>query len=112
MGATYSPREMIDRLVSFDTTSRDSNLGLIDFVADYLKGHGLKPLLVPNAKGTMQSATAAADPLDDPPGVWARLRGFLVGPGIMPANSHVTVLPRIIAPARRASATHAASPPA
>jgi len=52
MGVIYSPREMIDRLVAFDTTSRNSNLGLIEFVAGYLDGHGLKPLLVPNAKGT------------------------------------------------------------
>ena len=50
--AVYSPREMIDRLVAFDTTSRDSNLSLIDFVAGYLKSHGLKPLLIPNSKNT------------------------------------------------------------
>ncbi len=41
-GRTYTPREMIDRLVSFDTTSRLSNLELIDFVADYLAGHGIE----------------------------------------------------------------------
>jgi acetylornithine deacetylase len=52
MAATYTPREMIDRLVAFDTTSRDSNLDLIDFVADYLKDHGLKPQLIPNAEKT------------------------------------------------------------
>jgi acetylornithine deacetylase len=68
MGATYSPREMIDRLVSFDTTSRDSNLGLIDFVADYLKGHSLKPLLVPNAKGTKANLYVTIGP-DEPGGI-------------------------------------------
>ncbi len=68
MGATYSPREMIDRLVSFDTTSRDSNLGLIDFAADYLKGHGLKPLLVPNAKGTKANLYVTIGP-DEPGGI-------------------------------------------
>lgn len=41
-GRTYTPREMIDRLVSFDTTSRSSNLELIDFAADYLAGHGIE----------------------------------------------------------------------
>lgn len=41
-GRTYTPREMIERLVSFDTTSRLSNLELIDFVADYLAGHGIE----------------------------------------------------------------------
>ena len=27
----------------------------------------------PRAKGTIPAATAAAEPLDDPPGVWAEL---------------------------------------
>ena len=40
-GAEYTALEMIDRLVAFDTTSRNSNLELIDFVADYLAGHGI-----------------------------------------------------------------------
>jgi hypothetical protein len=57
----------------------------------------------------MRSATAAADPLDEPPGVCAGLCGLVVGPGNIPANSAVTVLPRITAPALRTSATQAAS---
>ncbi len=44
-GARYSPREMLDRLVGFDTTSRNSNLALIAFVADYLAGHGVEAAL-------------------------------------------------------------------
>ena len=68
MGAVYSPREMIDRLVSFDTTSRDSNLGLIEFVEDYLKSHGLKPLLVPNSKGTKANLYVTIGP-DQPGGI-------------------------------------------
>ena len=40
---------------------------------------------VPNASGTMPAATAAAEPLDEPPGVCASaplpVRGLLVGPG-------------------------------
>ena len=38
--ARYSSREMIARLVGFDTTSRDSNLALIDFAEDYLTSYG------------------------------------------------------------------------
>jgi len=34
----------------------------------------------------MPSATAAADPLDDPPGVCAELRGLAVLPGVKVAN--------------------------
>jgi acetylornithine deacetylase len=33
--------EMIRTLVGFDTTSRESNLALIDWVRDYLAGHGI-----------------------------------------------------------------------
>ena len=36
----YTSREMITRLVGFDTTSRDSNLALIDFAEDYLTSYG------------------------------------------------------------------------
>ena len=35
----------------------------------------------PNASGTMPSATAAADPLDEPPGVASRSSGLRVLPG-------------------------------
>jgi acetylornithine deacetylase len=38
--------EMIRRLVGFDTTSRESNLALIDFVRDYLDGLGVESELV------------------------------------------------------------------
>src|SRR5712691_13546154 len=64
---------------------------------------------VPRASGTMKSATAAAEPLDEPPGVWAGLRGLAVLPAVKQANSVVTVLPRMTAPAARANATQAAS---
>jgi hypothetical protein len=36
---------------------------------------------VPKASGAMQSATAAAEPLDEPPGVRAGSCGFAVLPG-------------------------------
>ena len=41
-------REMIERLISFDTTSRDSNLGLIEWVRDWLKQLGVESSLVYN----------------------------------------------------------------
>jgi acetylornithine deacetylase len=37
--------EMIRRLVGFRTVSRDSNLDLIDFVREYLKGYGIESRL-------------------------------------------------------------------
>ncbi len=36
---------------------------------------------VPSDRGTIRSATAAAEPLEEPPGVWAGLRGLAVRPG-------------------------------
>ena len=38
MGDIYTPREMLAKLVSFPTVSRDSNLPLIDFVEDSRRG--------------------------------------------------------------------------
>jgi acetylornithine deacetylase len=43
---TLSSTEMIERLIAFDTTSRDSNLALIEFVRDYLDGFRIKSELV------------------------------------------------------------------
>jgi acetylornithine deacetylase len=44
-------RAMIERLIAFDTTSRDSNLALIDYVRDYLSRHGVVSEIVPSADG-------------------------------------------------------------
>lgn len=44
--------ELIERLIAFDTTSRESNLELIAFVQDYLNGLGVDSRLVHNAEGT------------------------------------------------------------
>ncbi len=41
MPQTLSPREILDRLIAFPTVSRDSNLPLIDWVEEYLTGHGI-----------------------------------------------------------------------
>jgi acetylornithine deacetylase len=46
-----SSRAMIERLIAFPTVSRDSNLGLIEWVRDYLQGHGAKTRLTHDASG-------------------------------------------------------------
>ena len=43
--------QWLERLVAFDTTSRLSNLGLIEDMRDSLRGHGLQPWLSHNAEG-------------------------------------------------------------
>src|SRR5438067_4235786 len=64
---------------------------------------------LPSASDTMCAATAAAEPLEEPPGVCSGLCGLRVFPGVKYAHSVVTVLPMITAPAARSFATTAAS---
>ena len=44
-------QELLKALVGFDTTSSRSNLALIGFVQDTLKGHGIEATLVPSPDG-------------------------------------------------------------
>jgi acetylornithine deacetylase len=45
-GPRIEPRDMLARLIAFDTTSAKSNLALIDFIRDYLGAHGVESRLV------------------------------------------------------------------
>ena len=58
--------EMIRRLVGFDTTSRDSNLQLIDWVRAYLDGHGVRSELVHDETGRKANLFATIGPEDRP----------------------------------------------
>src|SRR6202171_4713198 len=44
-------RAMIERLIAFNTVSRDSNMGLIEWVRDYLHSQGAKTRLTHDATG-------------------------------------------------------------
>ncbi len=57
---------LIEKLISFDTTSRNSNLELIAFVADYLKGLGVEVMLVHNEDQTKANLYATLGPRDAP----------------------------------------------
>src|SRR5436309_7312025 len=57
------------------------------------------PVCEPRAPRHMPQATAAAEPLLDPPGVRPEFQGFRVGGGSKLAYWVVTVLPRSTAPA-------------
>ncbi len=61
-GARYSPRAMIERLIAFDTISAKSNLELIDFVEDYLAGHGVASRRTTNEDGTKANLFATLGP--------------------------------------------------
>ena len=59
---TYSPLDMLDRLVGFDTTSRASNMALIEFVESYLSDHGIASTLVHNADRSKANLVATVGP--------------------------------------------------
>lgn len=65
MAETFTPRQLIEKLVAFDTTSRESNLALIHFVRDYLAGHGVACHLVHNEDGRKANLYATVGPERD-----------------------------------------------
>jgi len=56
--------DLIGTLVAFDTTSRNSNLALIDFVQDYLKKFGVESSLVYNDDKQKANLYATVGPQD------------------------------------------------
>ena len=50
--ATKKTIELIKKIVSFDTTSRESNLELIAFIQEYLSNLGIDSQLIPNETAT------------------------------------------------------------
>jgi acetylornithine deacetylase len=61
-----SSRELLRTLVGFDTTSRESNLQLIEFVRDYLAGFGVASELVFNAERSKANLFASVGPTQVP----------------------------------------------
>ena len=59
-------RELLAHLVAFDTTSRESNLALIEFVRDYLAEHGVSSELIYNEDGSKANLFASIGPADVP----------------------------------------------
>lgn len=55
-------REMLEQLVAFNTTSRESNLALIEFVGRYLTGLGVDYELIHNAEGSKANLYARLGP--------------------------------------------------
>ena len=62
-GPDYSVKELLARLVSFDTTSHKSNLAIIHFIEDFLAQHGVASTRVPSADGLKSSLFATIGPL-------------------------------------------------
>src|ERR1019366_3146505 len=92
--------------------SRGNNpyVGLHPAMPQYEAGRVIDPpVWEPMAPRHIPVDTAAAEPLDEPPGVCARFQGLRVTGGSKLAYCVVTVLPRKIAPAVRNDAMIGAS---
>jgi acetylornithine deacetylase len=68
MEAKEQTLELLARLVAFDTTSRNSNLELIDFIEDYLDGRGIAASRVDYQPGSKTNLIASIGP-DTPGGI-------------------------------------------
>ncbi|NVK71969.1 MAG: M20/M25/M40 family metallo-hydrolase, partial [Oceanospirillaceae bacterium] len=60
-----SVRALLSTLLSFDTTSRESNLKLIDFIQDYLDKLGVESTLIYNDERTKANLYARLGPAGD-----------------------------------------------
>ncbi len=73
-----SSLEILERLIAFDTVSANPNRALIDWVAAYLRGHGVDPLVLPSPDGTKANLFATIGP---------------EGPGGIVLSGHTDVVP-------------------
>ncbi len=64
-GQNFTPVELLARLVAFDTTSYKNNLGLIAFVEDYLKNHGVASRRIVSDDGEKSSLYATIGPVSE-----------------------------------------------
>ena len=55
--------DILEKLISFPTVSKDSNLELIEFVEGYLSEHGITSTRIPNKKGTKANLYATIGPM-------------------------------------------------
>lgn len=96
-------REPIRRIGFGGEVKNKANLTLKAYTPLKDPGRTILPTVcVPKATGTWKSATAAADPDDEPPGVLLASWGLRVrGPSVVAANSVVSVFPRSRAPDER-----------
>ena len=65
MTTVLTPRALMEKLISFPTVSRESNLDLIDFVENYLADHGIDATRVPDPTGQKAALYAHVGPKVD-----------------------------------------------
>jgi len=59
-------RDILAKLISFDTTSRNPNRALIDYIADLLQEQSIESVLIPNEDNTKANLYATIGPTDKP----------------------------------------------
>jgi len=64
MSDRLDPKALMDRLVSFPTVSRDSNLALVDWVDEYLTGQGIETHRDYNESGDKAAIFAHVGPME------------------------------------------------
>ncbi|MEZ5647810.1 MAG: acetylornithine deacetylase [Alphaproteobacteria bacterium] len=69
MASRYTTLEMLERLIAFDTVSSKSNLGIIDFIEDYLRSWGIASHRTPSTEGNKANLWATVDPQDMTDGI-------------------------------------------
>lgn len=62
--STFKSRALLERLIGFNTVSRESNLALIEFIRDYLAEFGVVSELFFNAERTKANLYASIGPAD------------------------------------------------
>ncbi|MBL4766717.1 MAG: acetylornithine deacetylase [Rhodobacteraceae bacterium] len=60
-----TPKAIMDKLVSFPTVSRDTNLPLVDWLEGYLRSHGIKPYRYYNEEGNKAALFAHVGPWEE-----------------------------------------------
>jgi len=59
-------RDILYRLIQFDTTSRLPNRTLIDYIQQFLEEHGIASTHVPNSDGSKANLYCTVGPIDTP----------------------------------------------
>jgi len=67
--AERTPKEILARLVSFDTTSHKTNIPMAEWVRDYLAGHGVASTMLPSDDGIHTNMFATIGPADGSGGI-------------------------------------------
>lgn len=57
--------DILEALIGFDTTSHKSNMPLMEYIRDYLSGHGIAARLIPNEDGRKANLFATIGPAGD-----------------------------------------------